>query len=310
MQGIPEYLREIVAKAAIASFPFIGTGSKNEGDQAAVDAMRAAFEGKDMDAIVRVGEGEKDNAPMLYVGERLGTGRGTKLDIAVDPIEGTSLMAAGKPNAISVIAASEQDAFWEAGHAYYMDKIVVGRQAKDVIDIRASVAENLHAIARAKGKSIADVSVYVLNKPRHIKLRAEIAAIGANVALHDEGDVIGSAMALMDDSGIDVLMGIGGAPEAVITAAAVKALGGGMQGRLAPQKEDELENLQREGVDLAKVYQLDDFIRSDYAVFAAAGVTTGPLLQGVEVSETSYSTEVIVIDSSYGVSQEIVIYPK
>ncbi|WP_162555863.1 class II fructose-bisphosphatase [Reichenbachiella versicolor] len=306
MQKVSRYLQEIVAKAAIASYPHIGTGGKDEGDQAAVDAMRSAFEGKEIDAIVRVGEGEKDEAPMLYVGEKLGTGNGPLLDIAVDPIEGTSLMAAGKPNAIATIAATDQGAFWDAGHAYYMDKIVVNGQAKGVIDINASTEQNLKAIAKAKGKSIEQIVVYVLNKPRHIELVKEIETLGATVALHDEGDVIGSILALVEESEIDVLMGIGGAPEAVVTAAAVKALGGGMQGKLAPQKDFEIKNLSDAGVDLDIVYQLDDLIKSEYAVFAAAGVTTGPLLKGVSKDGAKYSTEVIIIDSVDGLKKEMI----
>ncbi|MDW7693685.1 class II fructose-bisphosphatase [Flammeovirgaceae bacterium SG7u.111] len=304
MDYVAKSLVKIVGNAAIAAYPHIGTGGKEEGDQAAVDAMRAAFEGIEIDAIVRVGEGEKDEAPMLYVGEKLGVGTGLKLDIAVDPIEGTSLMAAGKPNAIAVIAVTEQNAFWDAGDAYYMNKIVVGKEASAVIDINASIDQNLRAIAKAKGKRLNELTIYVLNKPRHKGLIEEIEALGSIVALHDEGDVIGSVLALIDNGGVDALMGIGGAPEAVITAAAVKAIGGGMQGKLVPQKDDEKVKLIDSGIDLSKVLYLDDLINSEYAVFAAAGVTTGPLLEGVSLENNLYKTEVIIIDSNSGIHKE------
>lgn len=275
-----EDLKKVVCEAAAAAKDFVGTGEKEAGDQAAVDAMRAAFEQATMDAVVRVGEGEKDEAPMLYVGEQLGNGQGPKLDIAVDPVEGTSLMAAGKPNAIAVVAAAEQGSFWDAGSAYYMNKIVVGAEAKGAIDITKSATENLKSIAKATDKKLEDLVIYVLDKPRHVALRKEIEACGAKVDLHAEGDVIGSVLALMPDSGIDALMGIGGAPEAVITAAAVLALGGDMQGMLAPQQDDEKAALIAEGADLNGVLKLTDLVRSDWAVFAAAGVTSGELLEG------------------------------
>ncbi|MEP3390372.1 MAG: class II fructose-bisphosphatase [Reichenbachiella sp.] len=275
-----EDLKKVVCTAAAAAKDFVGTGEKEAGDQAAVDAMRAAFEQAHMDAVVRVGEGEKDEAPMLYVGEKLGNGKGLKLDIAVDPVEGTSLMAAGKPNAIAVVAATDQGKFWDAGSAYYMNKIVVGSEAKGAIDITQSATENLKSIAAATGKKVEDLVIYVLDKPRHVELRKEIEACGAKVDLHAEGDVIGSVLALMPDSEVDALMGIGGAPEAVITAAAVVALGGDMQGQLAPQQEDERESLISEGTDISKVLYLNDLVQSDWAVFAAAGVTSGELLEG------------------------------
>lgn len=294
-------LKKVVCEAAAAAKEFVGTGEKEAGDQAAVDAMRKAFEVAQMDAVVRVGEGEKDEAPMLYVGEKLGNGQGLKLDIAVDPVEGTSLMASGKPNAIAVVAATEQGSFWDAGSAYYMKKIVVGAAAKGVIDINKSTKENLQAIAKATNKEIADLKVYVLDKPRHVELRKEIEACGATVDLHPEGDVIGSILALLPDSDVDALMGIGGAPEAVITAAAVLALGGDMQGQLAPQQEDEKRNLLRDNVDLDRVLHLHDLVRSDWAVFAAAGVTSGELLaEPKETVNGEILTEYLVIGPTAG----------
>ncbi|WP_420582349.1 class II fructose-bisphosphatase [Reichenbachiella sp.] len=279
-EQLVEDLKKVVCTAAAAAKDFVGTGEKEAGDQAAVDAMRTAFEQAHMDAVVRVGEGEKDEAPMLYVGEKLGNEKGLKLDIAVDPVEGTSLMAAGKPNAIAVVAATDQGGFWDAGSAYYMKKIVVGAAAKGVIDINKSTKENLQAIAKASNQQVSDLKIYVLDKPRHVQLRKEIEACGATVDLHPEGDVIGSVLALLPDSEVDALMGIGGAPEAVITAAAVLALGGDMQGQLAPQQGEEREGLLSEGTDIDKVLMLHDLVKTDWAVFAAAGVTTGELLDG------------------------------
>lgn len=272
-------LKHVVCAAANRTKKYVGSGKKEAGDQAAVDAMRNAFESSEMDAVVRVGEGEKDEAPMLYVGEKLGNGSGLKLDIAVDPVEGTSLMAAGKPNAIAVVAATVQGGFWDAGSAYYMNKLVVGSQAKGAIDIEKSTSENLKSIAEALHKKVEDLIIYVLDKPRHYKLRQEIEACGATVDLHAEGDVIGSIMALLPERKVDALMGIGGAPEAVITAAAVLALGGDMQGQLAPQHQEEKMALQKEGVDLNQTLFLNDLVKSDWAVFAAAGVTSGVLLE-------------------------------
>ncbi|MEP2025666.1 MAG: class II fructose-bisphosphatase [Reichenbachiella sp.] len=291
-EQLEEDLKLVVCSAAASAKKFVGTGEKEAGDQAAVDAMRRAFEQAKMDAVVRVGEGEKDEAPMLYVGEKLGNGGGLKLDIAVDPVEGTSLMAAGKPNAIAVVAATERNGFWSAGSAYYMKKIVVGPTAKRAVDITKSTEENLKAIAQATGKKTEDLVVYVLDKPRHVELRKEIEACGATVDLHPEGDVIGSVLALMPDSEVDALMGIGGAPEAVITAAAVLALGGDMQGQLAPQHKEEREALLKDGKDLSQVLYLHDLVKADWAVFAAAGVTAGVLLD--QPKETT--TEEILVD--------------
>ena len=298
--SLAQSLKQVVAKAALAADTFSGTGQKEAGDQAAVDAMRKAFEPLDMDAIVRVGEGEKDEAPMLYAGEKLGTGKGIKLDLAVDPVEGTSLMAAGKPNAIAVLAASEQDAFWDAGSAYYMNKIVVGAKAKGSIDIKKSTAENLTSIAHTLNKKCSDLIVFVLDKPRHATLRQEIEATGAQVDLHAEGDVIGSLLALLPDSPVDALMGIGGAPEAVITAAAVKALDGDMQGQLTPQLPIEKEALKQEGKDLSKVLLLDDLVKSDWAIFAAAGVTSGLLLEAPKTANEKSVVDTLIIGPQSG----------
>ncbi|MCV9388756.1 class II fructose-bisphosphatase [Reichenbachiella ulvae] len=303
--SIKDILKVVAAKAALATIDHIGTGEKEAGDQAAVDAMRKAFDSAEIDAVVRVGEGEKDEAPMLYVGETLGTGKGESVDIAVDPVEGTRLMAEGLPNAITVIAATKRGRFWDSGSAYYMDKLVVGKEAKGAIDINKTAMENLHAVADKLGKSISDLGVYILDKPRHHDVIQEMKSNGVKVFAHKEGDVIGSILALIPDSEIDVLMGIGGAPEAVITAAAVRVLGGDMQGKLAPQKAEEEINLQNDGIDLDRVYGLDDLVLSDWAVFAAAGVTSGPLLTGVTRDATGQlNTECITIGPECGVIEK------
>lgn len=299
--SIKEILKVVAAKAALATKDHIGTGEKEAGDQAAVDAMRKAFDTADIDAIVRVGEGEKDEAPMLYVGEKLGTGNGEAVDIAVDPVEGTRLMAEGLPNAITVIAATKRGRFWDSGSAYYMDKLVVGKEATGAIDINRPLMENLKSIAEKLKKPLTELGVYILDKPRHHNAIQEMKAAGVKVFAHKEGDVIGSILALLPESEIDVLVGIGGAPEAVITAAAVRALGGEMQGKLAPQKPEEDINLQNDGIDLDRVYYLDDLVLCDWAVFAAAGVTNGPLLTGVtNDANGKLSTECITIGPEPG----------
>ncbi|MGL1888626.1 MAG: class II fructose-bisphosphatase [Reichenbachiella sp.] len=297
---IKNILVNVVAKAAVATQPFIGSEDKEGGDQAAVDAMRKAFVGQELNAVVRVGEGEKDEAPMLYVGEELGSGKGLAIDIAVDPVEGTALMARGDDNAIAVIAASDRGSFWDAGSAYYMDKIVVGLGARGCIDINKSTKDNLTAIAKGLNKKVSELTVFVLDKPRHHELVQDIKAAGASVDLHAEGDVIGSILAVMPDSGIDVLMGIGGAPEAVISAAAVKMMGGDMQGKLAPQKAEEELGLLGEGADLDKVLTTDDLVKSDWAIFSAAGVTDGVILKGVHGDQGSLSTECLTIGPQFG----------
>lgn len=292
---LAEDLEQVVFKAAVATKDYIGSGEKEAGDQAAVDAMREAFNSLELDGIVQVGEGEKDEAPMLFVGEHVGNGQGMKIDIAVDPVEGTSLMAFGKPNSIAVLAAAPRGAFWKAGSAYYMNKIVVGPKAKGAIDIRLPLKENLQSIASSLNKPISELKIYVLDKPRHQGLIRDIEALGAKVDKHTDGDVIGSILALLPSSDIDVLMGIGGAPEAVITAAAVNALGGDMQGKLAPQKDEEKANLIAEGIDLNKVLNLDDLVNSDWSIFVAAGITGGLMLEGVAQIGSSIQSECVVI---------------
>lgn len=295
-------LVRVTEAAAISAARYMGKGDKEAGDQAAVDAMRAVLDTVEMDGLVVIGEGEKDEAPMLYNGERVGTGNPPAVDVAVDPVEGTRLLALGRPNAISVIAVAEKGSMWDPGGSLYMDKIVVEKRAREAIDITLSPAENLHRIAEALDRPVEDLTVFVLDKPRHQQLIEEIRRAGARIALHTDGDIMGALMAAIPGTGVDVLMGIGGTPEGVISAAAVKALGGGMQGRRAPQKDYEKERLQKElGEAIDEVLTLDDLIRADDAFFAATGITDGAFLEGVHFDrEGGVTTHSIVIRALSG----------
>lgn len=295
-------LVRVTEAAALSSARFMGKGDKEGGDKAAVDAMRSVLQSVPFDGIVVIGEGEKDEAPMLFNGERVGSGHPPEVDVAVDPVEGTSLLAFGRPNSIAVIAAAPRDSMWKPGPSLYMDKIVVEKQAREAIDIQRSRTENLHRIAEALNRPISDLTVFVLDKPRHQELVAEIRRAGARVSLQTDGDVMGALMAAIPGTGIDVLMGIGGTPEGVIAAVAVKALGGGMQGKRAPQKGYELDALNTFLNDpLDRVLGLDDLIRSDDAFFAATGITDGPFLEGVHFDRNGgVTTHSIVIRALSG----------
>lgn len=264
--------------AALACVDWVGRGDRHEADRAAVAAMRARYQTLPADAEVVVGEGEKDAAPMLHVGERLGTGHGPRVDLAVDPLEGTNFCATGREGAIAIVACAPRGAFWRSPAAYYMDKMVVGPQAAGaVLDLDAPVADRLRAVARASGKAIDDLRVVVLSKPRHAGLIAEIRSHGARVLEIPDGDIAGALQALLPDGGADILMGIGGAPEGVITACAALLLGGNMVGRLAPQSEAEAARLRAEGVDLGEQLGLHRLVASRDCVVAASGVTGGLL---------------------------------
>ncbi len=294
-------LVRVTEAAAISAARFMGLGDKEGGDKAAVDAMRAFLKTVSMQGTVIIGEGEKDEAPMLYNGEKIGNGRGPAVDVAVDPVEGTNLLALGRPNSIAVIAVSEAGSMWDPGASFYMDKLVVEKQARDAIDIRLSPTENLHRIAEALGREVNDLTVFVLDKPRHRDLIAEIRRAGARISLHTDGDVMGGLMAAIPGTGVDVLMGIGGTPEGVITACAVKALGAGMQGRRAPQKEDEKARLAAAGTDLSEVLTQDELVRSDNTFFAATGITEGAFLEGVHFDRKGgVTTHSIVMRSATG----------
>ncbi len=295
-------LVRVTEAAALSAAAYMGTGDKNGGDGAAVDAMRSVLRSVEMQGIVVIGEGEKDEAPMLYNGEIVGSGQGPELDIAVDPVEGTTLLANGRPNSISVIAAAPRGSMWDPGPSLYMKKIVVEKNARQAIDIRQSATENLHHIAKALNRPISDLTVFILDKPRHKELISEIRSAGARITLHTDGDVMGGLMAAVPGTGVDVLMGTGGTPEGVITAAAVKALGGGMQTMIDPMLESEKQALLKqrpEAFDL--VLGLDTLIQSKDAFFAATGITGGTFLEQVHLDRAGgVTTHSIVIRAISG----------
>ncbi len=294
-------LVRVTEAAAISAARYMGTGNKEIGDQAAVDAMRAVLDTVDIEGTVIIGEGEKDEAPMLFNGEKVGNGHGPAMDIAVDPVEGTRLLANGTPNSIAVIAASAKGSMWVPEDSLYMQKIVVEERAKEVIDINASPAKNLSQIAKSLDRNVSELTVFVLDKPRHQNLIKEIREAGARITLHTDGDVMGALMAAIPGTGVDVLMGTGGTPEGVIAAAAVKALRGGMQGKRDPQLDYEKEELAKKGVDLAQVLHIDDLIRADDAFFAATGITEGSFLKGVHFDKIKgVTTHSIVIRALSG----------
>lgn len=274
-------LVRVTEAAAISSAVWMGRANKNAGDQAAVDAMRQFLETVPIRGTIVIGEGEKDEAPMLYSGETVGSGEGPEMDIAVDPVEGTTLLAHGKEHALSVIGMSDKNSMWDPGPALYMKKIVVPSVAKSSIDLNASVAENLGQIAESLQREVDEITVFVLDKPRHQGLIEEIRTAGARITLHSDGDVMGALLAATPNTGVDVMMGTGGTPEGIITAAAIKALHAGMQGQLDPQKDFEKKALALTGVDLSRIFELKDFICSDHTFFAATGITGGAFLDGV-----------------------------
>lgn len=295
-------LVRVTEAAALSAAHYMGLGNREAGDQAAVDAMRAVLHSIEMDGVIVIGEGEKDEAPMLYNGEMVGSGRPPAVDVAVDPVEGTRLLALGRPNAISVIAISDRWSMWQPGPSFYMNKIVVEKAAKQAIDITLSATENLHRIAGALGRRVNELTVFVLDKPRHADLIAEIRRAGARISLHTDGDVVGALMAAIPGTGIDVLMGIGGTPEGVIAATAVKALGGGMQGIRAPQSDAERERVEAAvGDEINEILTLDRLVQSDDTFFAATGITDGPLLEGIHYDrQGGVTTHSIVIRALSG----------
>jgi fructose-1,6-bisphosphatase II len=293
-------LVRVTEAASLAAARWMGRGDKEGADGAAVDAMRIVLHTVPMDGIVVIGEGEKDEAPMLYNGEKIGDGTPPATDIAVDPIDGTTLCSLGRPNAIAVIAVSERGTMFDPGPCVYMEKIAVGREAADVIDITASPTENLKAVAKAKGEAVTDVTAVILDRPRHDALIAEVRAAGARVRLIPDGDVAGAISTAWPDSGADILFGIGGTPEGVITAAALKCMGGVIQGRLWPRDESERQRAIDEGYDLDKVLFTDDLVAGDNCFFAATGITDGELLKGVHYDSSGATTQSLVMRSKSG----------
>ncbi|HIH42561.1 TPA: class II fructose-bisphosphatase [Candidatus Woesearchaeota archaeon] len=294
-----EFVR-VTEAAAISCAHWMGKGDKNAADKAAVDAMRKRFNYIDFDGLVVIGEGEKDEAPMLYIGEKIGTGKGPKIDIAIDPLECTANLANGKPNAISVLAAGERGSLLKAPGTY-MDQISVGKKAAGSIDINASLKENLKNIASALDKDIKDVTVMILDRPRHMEVIKQIRAVGARIRLIEHGTVSAGIAPCVEDSGIDVMLGIGGAPEAVITAAALKCLGGDMQAVLKPHEEKYKQQAYAMGIkDLDKVFHLNDLAKGNNVMFAATGVSDGPLLRGVRFTSNGAVTHSVVMRAGSG----------
>jgi fructose-1,6-bisphosphatase II len=301
-------LVRVTEAAALAASGWVGRGAKESADQAAVDAMRVMLRTVEMNGVVVIGEGEKDEAPMLYNGEQVGNGRGSEVDVAVDPLEGTRLTALGMPNAIAVIAVAERGTMFFPGAAVYMDKIAVGPEAAEAIDITATPTENVRRVAEAKGMEPNEVTVVVLERDRHDALVAELREAGARVNLIRDGDVAPAIAAARAFTGVDILMGIGGTPEGVISAAAIKCLGGALQGRLWPRNDEEREALAGAGYDVEKVLTHDDLVAGDDLFVAATGVTSGALLRGVRVSAAGAETESIVMRSRSGTVRRIAAY--
>jgi fructose-1,6-bisphosphatase II len=298
-------LVRVTEAAAMGAGRWIGRGEKESADQAAVDAMRLMLDTVEMDGVVVIGEGEKDEAPMLYNGEHVGSGHGPQVDVAVDPLEGTRLTALGQPNAIAVIALAERGTMFFPGAAVYMNKIAVGPEAADAIDIDAPPAENVERVAKAKGCRAGDVSVVVLDRPRHEQLIAELRQVGARVNLIPDGDVAPAIAASRGGTGVDMLMGIGGTPEGVIAACAVKSFGGALQGKLWPRDDGERQALLDAGLDPDRVLTTDDLVGGDDLFIAATGVTTGALLRGVRYTTDGAVTESLVIRSRSGTVRRI-----
>ncbi|MDO4910450.1 MAG: class II fructose-bisphosphatase [Corynebacterium sp.] len=303
-------LVRVTEAAAMASGKWVGRGDKNAGDGAAVDAMRSLINSVDMRGVVVIGEGEKDEAPMLYNGEHVGTGYGALVDIAVDPIDGTRLMAEGRPNAISVIAAAERGSMYDPSAVFYMKKIAVGPEAKGVIDVQAPVEYNISAVAKAKGIRPEEVTVVVLDRPRHADLLKSIRAAGAKVRMIMDGDVAGAVAAAQEMTGVDIMMGVGGTPEGIIAACAMKCMGGEIQGILHPTNDGEVERAMAAGLDLGAVLSTDDLVTSDDCYFAATGVTNGDMLPGVEYRNSGATTHSLVMRSRSGTVRYITSHHK
>jgi fructose-1,6-bisphosphatase II len=294
-----ELVRDTEA-AAMAGGRWVGRGDKNGADGAAVEAMRALISTVSMKGVVVIGEGEKDDAPMLYNGEEVGDGNGPECDVAVDPIDGTTLTAKGQSNAVSVLAVSDRGSMYDPSAVFYMDKLVTGPEAADVVDIRLPVAENIKRIAKAKKETVEDVTVVMLDRPRHHQLASEVRDAGARLRFISDGDVAGAIMAARDDTGIDLLLGIGGTPEGIITACAIKCLGGVIQGRLWPQDDDERQRAVDAGHDLDRVLSTDDLVTGENCFFVATGITDGELLRGVRYRAGGATTHSLVMRSKSG----------
>ncbi|MEY3093956.1 MAG: class fructose-bisphosphatase [Actinomycetota bacterium] len=290
-------LVRVTETAAIAASRWVGRGAKNDADQAAVDGMRTMINTVAMKGVIVIGEGEKDQAPMLFNGENVGDGTGQEVDVAVDPIDGTTLTAKGMANAISVIALAERGTMFDPTTVFYMRKLVVGPEAADVVDITAPVKENLKRIAKAKRRDVESLTVVLLDRPRHDQLVKEIRETGARIKFITDGDVAGAVEAAREDTGIDALMGIGGTPEGIIAACAMKCLGGTIQGILHPRDEAEKELARAHGMDLSAVLTTDDLVSGEDVFFAATGITDGELLRGVRYTDRYIKSNSLVMRS-------------
>ena len=298
-------LVRVTEAAALTAGRWMGRGQKESADQAAVDAMRMVLNTIPMDGVVKIGEGTKDKAPMLYEGERLGCASEPKTDIAVDPIDGTRLLSQGMAGSIATVAVAERGAMYESPYVVYMEKIAVGPEAADAIDINAPVATNLANIADALKKDVRDLTVVILDRPRHAEMADQIRAAGARIRFIMDGDVAGAVMAAMPDTGIDVLMGTGGAPEAVVAACAIRCIGGNIQCKLWPRDHSEREALKTAGIDANVVLGALDLVGGDDVFFAATGITDGELLQGVHYHGDGATTQSVVMRSRSGTVRKV-----
>ncbi|WP_235737976.1 class II fructose-bisphosphatase [Nocardioides alcanivorans] len=299
-------LVRVTEAAAMAAGRWVGRGDKNGADGVAVNAMRVMISSIGMNGTVVIGEGEKDDAPMLYNGEQVGDGSGPECDVAVDPIDGTTLTAKGMANAVSVLAVAPRGTMYDPSAVFYMEKLVTGPEAADVVDIRLPIAENIRRVAKAKGSEAEDVTVVLLDRPRHLQMAEEIRATGARIKFITDGDVAGAIMAARPDTGIDLLLGIGGTPEGIIAACAMKCIGGKIQGRLWPTDDDERQRAIDAGHDLDKVLQTDDLITGDDCFFVATGITDGELMKGVRYRSGGATTHSLVMRSRSGTIRNII----
>jgi fructose-1,6-bisphosphatase II len=298
-------LVRVTAAAAMAAGRWVGRGDKNGADGAAVKAMRTLIGTVSMNGVVVIGEGEKDNAPMLFNGERVGDGSGPECDVAVDPVDGTTLTAKGMNNAVAVMAVAERGSMYDPSAVFYMEKLVTGPEAADVVDLTAPVGENIRRVAKAKNSAPEDVTVCILDRPRHESIVKEIREAGARIKFITDGDVAGAIMAAKDGTGVDLLLGIGGTPEGIIAAAAIKCMGGVIQGRLWPKDEAERQKALDAGHDLNRVLLTDDLVSGENVFFVATGITDGELLRGVRYRSSTALTSSLVMRSKSGTIRNI-----
>ncbi|HEY5729673.1 MAG TPA: class II fructose-bisphosphatase [Anaerolineales bacterium] len=298
-------LVRVTEAAALAAGRFMGRGDKEGADGAAVNAMRIVLQTIDMNGVIVIGEGEKDNAPMLYNGETVGNGSGSDFDVAVDPIDGTRPLAFGRSNSLATVAIAPRGSMFDPGPFVYMNKLAVGPEAKGTIDIEKPIIENLKAIAKAKRKDVEDLTTIVLDRPRHDDVIAEIRQAGARIRLIPDGDVAAALMTAWPDSGLDVLIGVGGTPEGVIAACALRAMGGEIQGKMYARDEDELRRGREAGFDFDKILTMDDLVSSEDVFFTATGITDGELLKGVRYFGTNASTDSLVVRGMTGTVRQI-----